>query len=591
MAETVQVEIERKYDVDGQASLPRLNGVAGVGQVRYRQPVALEAVYFDTAQRDLSANGVTLRRRTGGTDAGWHVKIGRGERRLELKAPLGRPLTDGRTATVPERILDLVRVHVRGRELAPIASLTTLRSVVELLDGQGRLLAEVSDDQVAAMAARRAEPRVQHWREWEIEVIDAGLATTLAGSVDAFLDAFEPLLGDAGARPSAAGSKVEKVVGREADPLDPRAPLDVAPDGAPRLQAVLAATVRAQLKTLKGWDPLVRRDVKDSVHQYRVACRTLRSILQIYAPLLEPEATRAVVADLKRLGALLSHARDAEVVRDQVKKRMARLPGGRHGTVAGLVTDTTVRRLRRAADRVYRENHARQTKRMSSPTYFQILDGLDAFALQPPLRPAPVTESGAAGPSDTGGATEAAPEAAPVAAAEAMAPLAVAQVDVVLRLAAAVGVERDREQRIELMHDVRKEAKRLRYAVDAVQEATGLDLGAELVSRMATAEQLQEVLGDHRDSVMFQEHVLATSRRAARKGEDTFGYGVLFAAEFALQARTEAEAEVLVAELSTSHPGRADAHPPYTGSGGEPPGPGAGVQPPRPPDRSQEFMT
>ncbi|WP_313821034.1 CYTH and CHAD domain-containing protein [Citricoccus sp.] len=542
MGETVQVEIERKFDVDGQASLPRLNGVGGVAQVRYRPPMALEAVYFDTAARDLSANNVTLRRRTGGTDAGWHVKIGKGERRLELHSALGKEDAEDVsvgpvTVSVPARILDLVQVHVRGKQLVPTARLNTLRSVVDLLDGQGRRLAEVSDDQVAAMAVGfRTESRVQHWREWEVEVVDAGLVAASAGGTDAFLDAVGQVLQPAGARPSAVGSKVEKVVGKAADPLDPRAPLagsgaaEEHDGGAPAVRAVLAATVRTQLKVLKGWDPLVRRDVKDSVHQYRVACRTLRSLLQTYAPLLEADAVGAVIQDLKKLGKLLSVARDAEVVRDQVQEKIAALPGGAQGVNAGMIPGKTVRRLRGVMARAYEAAQAQQVKRMRTGWYFEVLDRLDAFALTLPMHPE-------------------LPEAE-TAAAAAMVPLATDQVDAVLALAAAVGSEQDRARRLDLMHEVRKEAKRLRYAVKAVQDATGLDLGAELVARMKTAKKLQEALGDHRDSVMFQEHVLDTSKVAARKGEDTFGYGLLFAAEFALQARTEAAAERLVVKLA-----------------------------------------
>ncbi|MGW9552570.1 CYTH and CHAD domain-containing protein [Citricoccus zhacaiensis] len=550
MGETVQVEIERKYDVDGQASLPRLNGVGGVAQVRYRPPMALEAIYFDTAARDLSANNVTLRRRTGGTDAGWHVKIGKGERRLELHSPLGKDdaadVSAGPvTVSVPARILDLVQVHVRGKQLVPIARLNTLRSVVDLLDGQGRRLAEVSDDQVAAMAVGfRAESRVQHWREWEVEVVDAGLVAASAGGTDAFLDAVGQVLQPAGARPSGVGSKVEKVVGKAVDPLDPRVPLagtgttEDHDGGAPAVRGVLAATVRAQLKILKGWDPLVRRDVEDSVHQFRVACRTLRSLLQTYAPLLEADATDAAIRDLRKLGKLLSVARDAEVVRDQVQEKVAALPGGSQGAIAGMIPGKTVKRLRGVKAERYEAAHAQQVKRMRSSWYFEVLDRLDAFALTLPLNPE-LTEG------DT--------------AAAAMVPLATAQVDSVLALAAAVGSEQDQARRIDLMHEVRKEAKRLRYAVKAVQDATGLDLGAELVARMKTAKKLQEALGEHRDSVMFQEHVLATSEVAARKGEDTFGYGVLFAAEFAVQSRTEATAERLVEKLAHRHTDGVDA--------------------------------
>lgn len=566
MSDAVHVEIERKYDVDGQASLPRLNGVGGVAQVRYRPPMALEAVYFDTPDRVLSANGVTLRRRTGGADAGWHVKIKSGDHRLELQSPLdAEDCTDAAPGPegvrVPDRILDLVQVHVRGKSLGPIARLNTLRSVVDLMDFHGRQLAEVCDDQVAAMSVGfRSESRVQHWREWEVEVVDADLldsalkvrevagegptpdgadraaeATPQAPASGAvrFLDAVGQVLQDSGARPSAAGSKVEKVVGRTADPLDPHA-LD-APDGTtPGLHAVLTKTVRAEMKVLKGWDPLVRRDVEDSIHQFRVVCRTLRSTLQTYAPLLDPDATAGVNKDLRRLGRLLSVARDAEVVRDQVDERMEDLPGGASGPVAATVPGKTVKRLREVKAEEYSAAHDELLKRMRTQWYFDVLDRLDAYARDVPLHPE-IDEAQAADAAGT------------------MEPLAAEQVDAVLELAERAATDQDAEHRIELMHEVRKEAKRLRYAVKAVQDATGLDLGSHLVARMKTAKKLQEALGEHRDSIMFQEHVLHTAKKAAKAGEDTFGYGVLYAAEFGLQRRSEERAGKLVEHLAQSH--------------------------------------
>ena len=50
--------------------------------VSKRPPVqALDAVYFDTPGKDLARNRITLRRRTGGPDAGWHLKLPEGTRR------------------------------------------------------------------------------------------------------------------------------------------------------------------------------------------------------------------------------------------------------------------------------------------------------------------------------------------------------------------------------------------------------------------------------------------------------------------------------------------------------------------------------
>ncbi len=562
----MQVEIERKYDVRGQLTLPRLAGVAGVSQVRYRPPVALEAVYFDTPDRTLAANRVTLRRRLGGPDEGWHVKIASGEHRLELHERLGKadrvPAGSGAAAAevkVPRRILDLVQVHVRGRRLIPVAQLNTLRAVVDLLDSQGRPLAELADDQVAAMAVgRRAESRVQHWREWELEIVDADLLDTalapqeVAAGVETtqevvessaqpqdrpdrdvqdavtgtvrFLDAVGSVLESAGATPSSSASKLEKVLGPVADPLDPAAVQE--PVG---LQDVLTRTVRTQVRMLKGWDPLVRRDVEDSIHQFRVVSRTLRSLLQTYRPLLEDEATAGVTQALKTLGRLLSAARDAEVVRDQVQERVEALPGGPDGPVASRVGGRVVKRLRRAKADEFQAAHDHLLEQMRRSEYFEVLDLIDAYARAVPL---------------ADGAEPGRP------ARDALEPLAAQQVESVLELARTAAAEEDPEERIELMHEVRKEAKRLRYAVTAVRDAAGLEWGEELVVRMKTAKKLQEALGTHRDSVMFQEHVATTAERAAVRGEDTFGYGVLYAAELPVQRKAERTAEKLLARLA-----------------------------------------
>jgi uncharacterized protein YjbK len=66
-------------------------------------------VYFDTAALALAAHGITLRRRTGGVDAGWHLKLPEGAgARTEVTEPVGSD-----PDKVPRRIRQLVAVHVR----------------------------------------------------------------------------------------------------------------------------------------------------------------------------------------------------------------------------------------------------------------------------------------------------------------------------------------------------------------------------------------------------------------------------------------------------------------------------------------------
>ena len=126
-------ETERKYEVEGATLLPPLIGVHSVARLSQPVELALEAVYFDTAGLDLARHDVTLRRRSGGEDAGWHLKLPQdGDTRTELREPLGRA-----TRTVPKALLPSVRARVRDRELAPIARISTRRLQYALIGDDG----------------------------------------------------------------------------------------------------------------------------------------------------------------------------------------------------------------------------------------------------------------------------------------------------------------------------------------------------------------------------------------------------------------------------------------------------------------------
>ena len=77
----------RRRPIDRVAVVRRALGGGAGGAVAVQQ---LDAVYFDTPDHDLAAHQITLRRRTGGTDAGWHLKLPAGpDARTEVRAPLG----------------------------------------------------------------------------------------------------------------------------------------------------------------------------------------------------------------------------------------------------------------------------------------------------------------------------------------------------------------------------------------------------------------------------------------------------------------------------------------------------------------------
>ena len=87
-----QIETERKYDVDAGFVLPDLAGSGGAVSMAPPDVQQLAATYYDTDDLRLIGAHITLRRRTGGDDAGWHIKLPvGGDTRREVHFPLGPP--------------------------------------------------------------------------------------------------------------------------------------------------------------------------------------------------------------------------------------------------------------------------------------------------------------------------------------------------------------------------------------------------------------------------------------------------------------------------------------------------------------------
>jgi inorganic triphosphatase YgiF len=113
---------------------PCFGELSGVAQESDLAEQKLEAEYYDTSDLRFVRAGVTLRRRSGGGDAGWHLKLPleAGARR-EIRLPLGRP-----SRRVPAELATLVRAYARGQALAPVALITTVRRPRALLDAAAR---------------------------------------------------------------------------------------------------------------------------------------------------------------------------------------------------------------------------------------------------------------------------------------------------------------------------------------------------------------------------------------------------------------------------------------------------------------------
>ncbi|WP_314422411.1 CYTH domain-containing protein [uncultured Microbacterium sp.] len=196
------VEVERKYDVDDSTPLPAWVGIPGVDAVSSGEVRELDARYFDTADAQLSRSGVALRRRTGGPDAGWHIKGPReGDGRLEIGWPL-----DG-DGSIPDAVTAAVARWATG-PLTPLARIENTRTAY-LLSGSGGVVAEFVDDHVRATDLRQDEHR--RWREWEVELGPA--APSDAAGREALFEAVERAISEVGGRDASSGSKLARALG------------------------------------------------------------------------------------------------------------------------------------------------------------------------------------------------------------------------------------------------------------------------------------------------------------------------------------------------------------------------------------------
>src|ERR1019366_1986637 len=472
-------EVERKFDADPGALLPDLSGAAAA--VSEAVESQLDATYFDTADTRLARYRITLRRRTGGDDAGWHLKLPAGlDERTEVRLPLGRA-----TRKVPVALAREVRALVRDRPLVPIAVLHTTRIERRLLDGDGNTLATIADDTVVGQ--RLADGAVQEstWREVEVELVDGDRS---------LLDAVSSQLQAGGLPPSESSSKLARVLGDSAQPTLEAAPKAMSSAGRATAGTVGLAHLEQQVDKLVMQDRGARVDEPDAVHQMRVATRRLRSALATYRPLLDRERTDPVRQELKWLGQVLGRPRDTEVLHWRLRDLVAAQPVELVLGPVGARVDLELRDRHRGA-------HADLVAALDGDRYFRLLDALDALLADPPLtaragKPArtqlPALVGRAAGPADR-----------------------------------AVAHDRAPQERNQGLHGVRKSAKRARYAAESAVPVSGKP-ATRLAERM---EALQDVLGEHQDSVAAQSLLLQLAMAAQESGENGFTFGLLYAQE------------------------------------------------------------
>lgn len=515
------VEVESKFEVGPDTPVPPAEAFAPLvadSPVDHR----LSATYYDTADLTLTRHKVTLRRRTGGDDAGWHLKLPSHTGRVELQAPLGDD--------VPADLVSAVAGLVRRRPLQPIARIHNNRRVTLLRDTGGAAVVEFCDDRVTTESLVDGGS-ADGWREWEAELVDP----TLPGA-HGHLAAVASACTDAGATSSSSSSKLARAIGR--------LPASRTPGDSPVRDALVD-----DLDKLLDHDAGARRVTMTSVHQMRVAVRGLRSTIGSYAAELEAETSGTgidlarIVGELKALAAVLGKVRDVQVVDERLEALSGQYPDD-------VVSPQTRERLRTELDVEELRAGRRVTAALLTDRYLDLLDDLHGLVVvagtEPTATDATTPDADAAAPAAGSGRRREAQ-------------------DMVLRgidrqfakfSKARTRTERDLEaldltlaQREELTHVVRKRAKALRRNVNALTDERGLT-----VAPLRTAcQRLHTVLGDVQDSVTARQWLRRIARRAEAAGESTFGFGVLFEHERSFSERALAGFESDAATVTAAY--------------------------------------
>lgn len=485
---TMMRETERKYEAVDDWELVDPAGLLGFATGTGPDEQELAAVYFDTADLRLIREGITLRRREGGSDAGWHLKLPAGtDSRQEVQVPLGRG-----TRRPPAELVALTRVYTRGAALAPVAELTTRRRRWVLADDGGQAIAELVDDHVTARSMGEQTTTLS-WREVEVELTEHTQAK--------LLDRIEHRLLQLGAQRAGSSSKL----GRLLADRTPAAGTTVKAKRARSAGDVVLAYLASQVQQLRRYDPLVRQDAPDAVHQMRVAARRMRSVLQAFGRILDRDRTRDVTTELKWVAGELGGARDAEVMAESFAAMLAELPDElKLGPVEAAFT--------RSFERRQADARAAALAALDSERYLALHDRLDALLADPPL----TTRAGRK--------------------AERELPKSVRRAyrRVESRMADAdrqsSGPERD-----VALHETRKAAKRLRYATEAVEPTLGKP-ATRLRKRLKAVQQL---LGDHQDTAVSRPVLRELAAQAHLEGGNGFTYGLMYASEAARAEQAE----------------------------------------------------
>jgi CHAD domain-containing protein len=348
-------EREDKFEVDPDWVMPQVKRLVPDGGRVEQEVLKLENTYFDTPSAGLRLFGVTLRRRIGGSETGWQLKVPNGTSRTELQS-------GSRARKLPPALAHGVEGLRVGESIGLVATLLTTRTVYQVLDADGELVLEIADDEVETRPPD-AETAQQSWREVEVELGPAGKEKDLkrAGK----------LLRAAGASPSTIRTKLDRALAPP--PIKGQAPAITSGT----VGELVAAYVAAQCDVLASNDVALRTGVP-AVHQTRVAARRLRSTLRIFGKAVDAARAEELNNELVWYADLLGQVRDREVLSARLATQIADLPPEQ---VRGPVEAEITKILATGRDVAMQ----RLSEAMRTPRYQRFMKLVRGWKIEPPL--------------------------------------------------------------------------------------------------------------------------------------------------------------------------------------------------------------
>ncbi|MFI5843446.1 CHAD domain-containing protein [Catenuloplanes sp. NPDC051500] len=247
--------------------------------------------------------------------------------------------------------------------------------------------------------------------------------------------------------------------------------------------------VRAQRDTIRWTEAGARRGDAEAVHDMRVAIRRLRSTLRTFRGLWDTERAEWLRIELKWIADQLGPVRDGQVMAE-------RLAGAIEAEPAELVRGPVAESLRDGLGDRIAAGRAGLRSALDGERYRVLLERLNRLVL-------------ATDGSSSSWLRKRTRKA-------------VRRADKMLSTAVR---DRKAPEADARLHEARKAYKRARYAVEVTRPAAGRP-ARRLAKRLSA---LQDVLGAHQDSVITGAVLLDAAGAAAKRGEETFTYGLLHA--------------------------------------------------------------